>query len=149
MNHVHPFIVLINCPCMTEILLNGYNHIWYPHAHPFIVLIWLKYCWKRCNMVEWDIKPCSSFHCPEHLYHVHPSIVQVWLKYCWKVMHYIISDCVLCSGFAATLLFGDKRAIMALYCSPKYHNTQGEYDNQKNSSANLFWNQALGLRDVV
>ena len=53
-----------------QILLKGYNHKWYSHAHPFIVLIWLKYCWKRCYMVKWDIKSCSSYHCPENLYHI-------------------------------------------------------------------------------
>ena len=38
-----------------------------------------------------------------------------------------------------------KRAMMALYCSPEHHSTL----NQRNISAKIFWNQAIGLGDLV
>ena len=39
--------------------------------------------------------------------------------------------------------------MMALYRSPEYHSTQGEYDLIRETFQKLFWNQAIGLGDVV
>ena len=89
MNHVHPFIVLINCPCMIAILLKGYYHIWYSPFHigilfgapgmfiiclccNFFFLMWVILPPERTPFTSQTKVPCRLCHWPKQ-WPIHPG----------------------------------------------------------------------------